>query len=202
MGQGPPVWRQTSLRRFTLQAAGGSQGAQQQSSSATTSSPVSPVVRHIALVAEDAKTQIANNVSYTGWTFNGTVPGPTITGNQGDTIFAKFINNVSTMAHSIDFHAAEIDWSTAYASVAPGQSKAFNFTVNYRALHGTRDLIEGVLAQCKRVTKPSNSESKLINFSSPRFSMCDRVTQSVKLMGLFLIAWNLFHASLNSAGPV
>jgi nitrite reductase (NO-forming) len=120
------------IRALQGQVSSGSAQVQQQRTLTTAAhAVVPPVVRHITLIAEDAQMQIANNVTYDAWTFNGTVPGPTITVNQGDTVFAKFINNVTTMAHSIDFHAAEIDWSTAYASVAPGQSKAFNFTVNY-----------------------------------------------------------------------
>jgi nitrite reductase (NO-forming) len=51
--------------------------------------------------------------------------------NQGDTIIFKFTNNITSMAHSIDFHDAEIDWSTAYATVGPGQTRSFNFTANY-----------------------------------------------------------------------
>lgn len=96
-----------------------------------TAAQVTPTTRHITLVARDAKVKLAPNVTYDGWSFNGTVPGPTITVNQGDLINFKLINNVTTMAHSIDFHAAQVDWATDYASVAPGQSKTFSFTVDY-----------------------------------------------------------------------
>ncbi len=91
---------------------------------------VIPTTRHVTLVAEDDVITIAKNVTYDAWTFNGTVPGPTITVNQGDTVDFKLINN-GTMGHSIDFHAAQVDWSTDYAVVPPGQTKSFNFTVNY-----------------------------------------------------------------------
>jgi nitrite reductase (NO-forming) len=95
------------------------------------SEQVTPTVRHLALVAREEKVQIATNVTYDAWTFNGTVPGPTIMVNQGDTINFKLINDDTSMSHSIDFHAAEVDWSTDYATVPPGQSKTFSFTVNY-----------------------------------------------------------------------
>lgn len=111
-----------------LQESGG-QTAQQQPVSNTTQ--VAPTTRQLTLVAEEAKVVIAPNVTYDAWTFNGTVPGPTITVNQGDTIDFTLINNDSMMAHSIDFHAAQVDWSTDYATVAPGQSKSFSFTVDY-----------------------------------------------------------------------
>jgi copper-containing nitrite reductase len=112
----------------SLQARAGQTTSQSQTSS---EAQVTPTTRHLTLVAEPAKVTIAPNVTYDAWTFNSTVPGPTITVNQGDTINFKLINNDPMMAHSIDFHAAEIDWSTAYATVAPGQSKTFSFTVNY-----------------------------------------------------------------------
>jgi len=75
--------------------------------------------------------EIAPNVTYHAWTFNGTVPGPTITVNQGDTISFTLYNDDPNMAHSIDFHAAQVNWVTDYGPVAPGQSKTFNFTVEY-----------------------------------------------------------------------
>ena len=112
----------------SLQERGSQTTPQSQTQSAA---QVAPTTRHLTLVAEQAKVVIAPNVTYDAWTFNGTVPGPTITVNQGDTINFRLINNDTMMAHSIDFHAAEIDWSTAYATVAPGQSKTFSFTVNY-----------------------------------------------------------------------
>lgn len=122
----------TSLQRqvSSLQQTGAAQSTTS-SSGPSNATQVAPTTRHITLVAQEAKITIAANVTYDAWTFNGTVPAPNIIVNQGDTIIFKFINNITTMAHSIDFHAAEIDWSTAYATVPPGGTKSFNFTVNY-----------------------------------------------------------------------
>ena len=84
----------------------------------------------ITLVAEQKKVQIANNVTYDGWSFNGTIPGPTIWVKMCENIEFTLINNDS-MAHSIDFHAAQVNWATVYAPVAPGKSLSFNFTPSY-----------------------------------------------------------------------
>lgn len=111
-----------------------SQAAFQQTSSTSsqqTTQTIQPTIRHVTLIAKEAKLEIGNNVYYDAWTFNGTVPGPAIFANQGDTIVFKLINNFTNMKHSIDFHAAEVDWSTDYASIGPGETKAFNFTVSY-----------------------------------------------------------------------
>ena len=121
------------------------QSTQAQSS---TAAKVAPTTRHVTLVAEPATITLATNVTYDAWTFNGTVPGPTIWANQGDTIVAKFINNFTTMAHSIDFHAAQVSWSADYQPVAPGQSETFNFTVDYPGVFmyhcGTSPAIEHI----------------------------------------------------------
>ena len=82
------------------------------------------------LVAKTAKVEVANNVYYNAWTFNGTVPGPTIWVRQCEQVHFTLINN-DTMPHSIDFHAAEVNWATVYAPVAPGKSESFDFTPAY-----------------------------------------------------------------------
>ncbi len=84
----------------------------------------------VTLVAEKAQVQIAKGVAYDGWSFNGTVPGPTIFVKQCETVHFTLFNN-DTMPHSIDFHAAQVNWATAYAPVAPGQSLSFDFVPAY-----------------------------------------------------------------------
>ena len=84
----------------------------------------------VTLVAEKATVEIAKGVSYDGWSFNGTVPGPTIWVRQCELVHFTLINN-DTMPHSIDFHAAQVNWATVYAPVAPGDSLSFDFVPAY-----------------------------------------------------------------------
>ena len=70
--------------------------------------------------------EIAKGVRYEGWTFGGTVPGPTIRVREGDLVRIKVVNE-SPMAHSIDFHSARIPANVAYRSFLPGDSIAFEF---------------------------------------------------------------------------
>jgi len=118
-----------------------------QSSSQSPDTQVVPTTRHFSLIVTNAPITIATNVTYDAWTFNGTVPGPTIWVNQGDTIYFTLYNPTS-QAHSIDFHAAQVDWSTDYATVPPGGSKTFNFTVNYPGIFmyhcGTAPVLEHI----------------------------------------------------------
>ena len=106
-------------------------GPQTTGQQSSTMGQMAPSMRRITLIAEPATITIATNVTYDAWTFNGTVPAPTIMVNQGDTINFTLINNFTDMVHSIDFHAAEVNWATDYATVPPGGSKSFTFTVNY-----------------------------------------------------------------------
>lgn len=69
-------------------------------------------VREFTIIADDDKVQeISPGVFYNVWTFNGTVPGPTIRATEGDLLRINFINNGSK-AHTMHFHGehpAEMD---------------------------------------------------------------------------------------------
>lgn len=61
-------------------------------------------IREYTIIAEDDKIQeISPGVFYNVWTFNGTVPGPTIRATEGDIVRIKFINNGSK-EHTMHFH--------------------------------------------------------------------------------------------------
>jgi FtsP/CotA-like multicopper oxidase with cupredoxin domain len=69
-------------------------------------------IRDFTIIAEDDKIQeISSGVFYNVWTFNGTVPGPTIRATEGDLVRIHFINNGSK-SHTMHFHGihpAEMD---------------------------------------------------------------------------------------------
>jgi nitrite reductase (NO-forming) len=70
--------------------------------------------------------EIADGTTYEGWTFGGTVPGPTIRVNQGDLVRITLVNE-SNMPHSIDFHSARIPMDRAFRSIMPGEEIEFEF---------------------------------------------------------------------------
>ncbi len=88
-----------------------------------------PALVKVDLVTEERVGTMADGVEYKYWTFNGTVPGPMIRVRQGDTVEMTVKNSASsTMAHSIDLHAATgPGGGGAVTQVAPGQSKTFRF---------------------------------------------------------------------------
>jgi nitrite reductase (NO-forming) len=64
-----------------------------------------PAVVSIELEAKPVTAMMADGVSFTYWTFNGTVPGPMIRVRQGDTVELALKNSLdSPLTHSIDSH--------------------------------------------------------------------------------------------------
>ncbi|MDH3501027.1 MAG: multicopper oxidase domain-containing protein, partial [Nitrosopumilus sp.] len=68
-------------------------------------------IREYTIIAEDDKIQeISPGIFYNVWTFNETVPGPTIRATEGDLIRIHFINNGSK-SHTMHFHGIHQDGS-------------------------------------------------------------------------------------------
>jgi len=62
------------------------------------------------------------------WTFGGTVPGPVVRVDEGDTVDFTLINpSENKNSHAMDFHAAQVNVLDEFAPVKPGESKHFTF---------------------------------------------------------------------------
>jgi nitrite reductase (NO-forming) len=105
-------------------------GSTVRSTSPAYDAAVAPVadagVKAFRIPIKDATIEIAKGVTYRGWTFGGTVPGPVIRVKQGDRVRILVVNQ-SPMPHSIDFHAARIPANVAYRMIMPGDSVSFEF---------------------------------------------------------------------------
>jgi len=86
-------------------------------------------IREFTMIASDTQTkEVSPGVLYNVWTFNGTIPGPTIRATEGDTIRITLINNGSKF-HSIHFHGihpSEMDG--VFEGIAPGGRFTYEFT--------------------------------------------------------------------------
>ena len=92
--------------------------------------PVSDAdIKDYRIPMKDATVEVANGVTYAGWTFGGTVPGPVLRVRQGDRVRVNVVNETAT-PHSIDFHAARIPANVAYRMINPGDSVSFEFTAS------------------------------------------------------------------------
>lgn len=91
--------------------------------------PNGTTIREFTLIASDQQTkEISPGVFYNVWTFNGTVPAPTIRATEGDLIRINFINN-GTHFHTLHFHGihpAEMDG--VFEGIAPGGRFIYEFT--------------------------------------------------------------------------
>lgn len=66
---------------------------------------------------------------YRAWTFNGQFPGPVVRVTEGDTVkFTLHNPSTNTYPHSMDYHAAEIDFLKNYRAINPGESISYTFT--------------------------------------------------------------------------
>ena len=79
------------------------------------------VLREYTIVADDRGVmEVAPGVFYNAWTFNGTVPGPTIRATEGDTVRIHFLNNGSK-PHTMHFHGIhEARFDGVFETVGPG----------------------------------------------------------------------------------
>ncbi len=88
--------------------------------------------------------QVAKGVSFTGWLFGDSLPGPVLRVRVGQTIKFSMTDrtqdtmqnmsmnmNMKPMPHSIDFHAAMVNPEDKYRTIFPGETIHFTWTANY-----------------------------------------------------------------------
>ena len=83
----------------------------------------------VELEAVELVGKLANETTYTYWTFNGKVPGPFLRVRVGDTVELTLKNHKdSRMIHSVDLHAVTGPGGGAVMTQAPpGEAKGFRF---------------------------------------------------------------------------
>jgi FtsP/CotA-like multicopper oxidase with cupredoxin domain len=85
-------------------------------------------VREYNIVAEDREIEIAPGVFFPAWTYNGTVPGPTLRCTEGDLVRVHF-TNTSSHTHTIHFHGIHpANMDGVFEMVRPGDSFIYEFT--------------------------------------------------------------------------
>ncbi len=66
--------------------------------------PHAPIRTHeYTLIAEDTTIEISPGMRVDAWTYNGTVPGPTLTATEGDRVIIHFINK-TPLPHTVHLH--------------------------------------------------------------------------------------------------
>ncbi len=86
----------------------------------------------VEMVVEEKLMTVAEGFEQMVWTFNGTVPGPVIHTEVGDTVRVHLVNPAtSSVAHSVDFHASQVAWNDEMRSIEPGEDLIYEFTTDY-----------------------------------------------------------------------
>jgi manganese oxidase len=105
------------------------------------------IVRNYTLLAEETHqipiTMAENStdqVIFPGWTFNGTIPGPTLRMTEGDIVNIKVVNSPqSEKHHSLHMHSIhkpDMDGTVGpAASIAPGDSFTYTFVAGPSGLY-------------------------------------------------------------------
>jgi nitrite reductase (NO-forming) len=116
---------------FTPFSSGGIQSATAQVQPQPTG-----VTKNVFLIADEVEVQVApdnalhpGGVRYNAMVWNGTVPGPVIAVDQGDTLNVT-IRNDGQVIHSMDFHAAIGPSQVISGNIAPGETKSWTLQAN------------------------------------------------------------------------
>lgn len=88
--------------------------------------PDGRTLREYQIEAIDKEIEIAKGIKFPGWTYNGTIPGPTFRCTEGDLLRFHFINKGSH-PHSIHFHGIHPPEMDGLEPIAPGQSFTYEF---------------------------------------------------------------------------
>ena len=110
-------------------------------------------VKHVTLIASETEVEVApdnalhpGGIMYNAMVFNGTIPGPVISIDQGDTLNITLKNEGQTI-HSLDFHAGFGPGKAVSGSVKPGEEKTWSLTGEFPGVfmyHCGADGLNGV----------------------------------------------------------
>jgi nitrite reductase (NO-forming) len=86
----------------------------------------------VELQVEEKLMTVAEGYQQLVWTFGGTVPGPVLRAEVGDTVRVHLVNPAeSQVSHSVDYHASQVAWNDEMRSIAPGEDLVYEFTADY-----------------------------------------------------------------------
>jgi FtsP/CotA-like multicopper oxidase with cupredoxin domain len=91
--------------------------------------------REYTLSAYDREIEVAKGVSFSAWTYNGTVPGPVIRATEDDLLRVSFANGGSH-PHTIHFHGIHpANMDGVFEIVEPGGTYTYEFPARPYGMH-------------------------------------------------------------------
>jgi FtsP/CotA-like multicopper oxidase with cupredoxin domain len=92
-------------------------------------------VREYELRALNREIEVAQGVTFRGWTYNGTIPGPVIRATEDDLLRVKFMN-AGSHPHTIHFHGIHpANMDGVFEVVAPGETFVYEFPAAPYGMH-------------------------------------------------------------------
>ena len=93
----------------------------------TASGNYEPKTIEYTLIAEETTLEIAPDTRVEAWTYNGTIPGPTLRAIEGDRVIVKFINK-TPMPHTIHLHGDHDEQDDGvFQEVQPNGTYTYDF---------------------------------------------------------------------------
>src|SRR5215210_8026791 len=87
-----------------------------------------PTRKEYTLIAQDAELEIAPGKVVKTWTFNGTMPGPTLRFTEGDNVTVKFINK-TPIPHTVHMHGNHDALNDGvHHQIMPNETYLYNIT--------------------------------------------------------------------------
>jgi nitrite reductase (NO-forming) len=109
--------------------------------------------KKVLLIAIEKPVQISpdnvvhpGGIWYNAMTFNGTIPSPVVSVDQGDTLEIT-LKNAGKLIHNIDFHAGYGPGQALSGNVAPGESKTWTLKAEFPGVffyHCSGDALNGI----------------------------------------------------------
>ena len=97
------------------------------SSSSSVSEQQQPKTHEYTLIAQNTTLEIAPGLRVDAWTYNGTVPGPTITATEGDRVIIHFINK-TPLPHTVHLHGDHPSQEDGvFEQVGPNATYTYDF---------------------------------------------------------------------------
>jgi FtsP/CotA-like multicopper oxidase with cupredoxin domain len=93
----------------------------------TTTTVSGRTVREFTVIASETRIEIAPGIYFPAWTYNNSVPGPTLRCKEGDLLRIRLLNH-SQAEHTIHFHGVHASsMDGVYEPVQPGKERLYEF---------------------------------------------------------------------------
>ncbi len=96
--------------------------------------PDAPRVREIEMQVTAERVEIAHDLAYEAWLYNGTAPGPTLRANEGDLLRINF-RNLTSNNHNLHFHGRHSVVHDGWEPIPPGGEVTYQIAAGPAGFH-------------------------------------------------------------------